>query len=269
MPRNITYFITGSNKGIGNNLTRALLLRPSTTIIATTRAPSPTLSNLPKHPTSTIIHLPLEFTPESLSALPSLLTQHGIQKINILILNAGKASSFQSVADTSLAELREHFEINTLFPVALWQVLRPFFFTAGDAKLQDGAEKEGNEPAERREKESIGNEVKKIIYISSTLGSIAGMESSVASLAYGVSKAGGDYFVRKLHFEEKEVVSLALHPGWVKTDNGQAFADSVGIAEPPMSIEESVHGLLAQIDAATKSTTSGAFLSYDGSVVPW
>ncbi|PQE26865.1 toxin biosynthesis ketoreductase protein [Rutstroemia sp. NJR-2017a BVV2] len=219
MSENITYFITGANKGIGHNLTRALLLRPSTTIIATTRTPSPTLSHLPTHPTSTLIPLPLTFTPSSLSALPSLLAQHGIQKIHILILNAGQATSFHSVAETSLDEMREHFEVNTLFPVALWQVLRPFFGVGESVGMEEGK----------------GQGVRKIIYISSSLGSIAGMESGVPSLAYGVSKAGGDYFVRKVHFEEEGVVSLALHPGWVKTDNGQAFADSVGISEPPMT----------------------------------
>lgn len=162
--------------------------------------------------------LSLEFTPESLSALPSLLAEHGIQTINILILNAGQASSFQTVAATSLSELRVHFEINTLFPVALWQVLSPFFFPSSEAtktKLRDGVEKEGNEGDESSRKLNEIEGVKKIIYISSALGSIAGMESSVPSLAYGVSKAGGDYFVRKVHFEEEGVVSLALHPGYV------------------------------------------------------
>ncbi|PQE19536.1 hypothetical protein CJF32_00007494 [Rutstroemia sp. NJR-2017a WRK4] len=255
MSENIIYFITGANKGIGHALTRTLLLRRRSTIIATTRSSSPplTLTDLPKHPTSTLITLPLTFTPSSLSALPALLTQHCVQKIHILILNAGQATSFHSVLETSLDEMREHFEVNTLFPLALWQVLRPFFVVE---KGQEGNEGEGE--IER-----------KVIYISSSLGSIAGMESGVPSLAYGVSKAGGDYFVRKVHFEEEGVVSLALHPGWVKTDNGQAFADSVGISEPPMTVEESVNGLLAQIDAATKSTTSGSFLSYNGSVVPW
>ena len=34
---------------------------------------------------------------------------------------------------------------------------------------------------------------------------------------------------------------------WVKTANGQAFADSIGVAEPPMSVEESARGVLAQV----------------------
>jgi norsolorinic acid ketoreductase len=34
---------------------------------------------------------------------------------------------------------------------------------------------------------------------------------------------------------------------WVKTGNGQAFADAVGVPEPPLTIEESVEGVLHQV----------------------
>jgi len=73
------------------------------------------------------------------------------------------------------------------------------------------------------------------------------MEGGAPSLSYGVSKAGANYFVRKVHFECEGIVSLAVHPGWVKTANGQAFADAIGYEEPPMSLEESVSGVLNQV----------------------
>jgi norsolorinic acid ketoreductase len=72
------------------------------------------------------------------------------------------------------------------------------------------------------------------------------MEGKAPTLAYGVSKAGANYFVRKVHFEHDGIVALAVHPGWVKTANGQNFADSIGVAEPPMTLEQSVNGVLAQ-----------------------
>ena len=34
---------------------------------------------------------------------------------------------------------------------------------------------------------------------------------------------------------------------WVKTANGQNFADSIGVAEPPMTLEQSVEGVLTQV----------------------
>jgi NAD(P)-dependent dehydrogenase (short-subunit alcohol dehydrogenase family) len=41
------------------------------------------------------------------------------------------------------------------------------------------------------------------------------MEGAAPTLAYGVSKAGANYFVRKVHFEHAGVVALAVHPGYV------------------------------------------------------
>lgn len=34
---------------------------------------------------------------------------------------------------------------------------------------------------------------------------------------------------------------------WVKTTNGQNFADGVGVKEPPMSLEESLNGVIKQV----------------------
>ncbi len=56
---------------------------------------------------------------------------------------------------------------------------------------------------------------KKFIFISSSLGSIAAMEDAAPTLAYGVSKAAANYFVRKIHYEEKRIIALAIHPGYV------------------------------------------------------
>jgi norsolorinic acid ketoreductase len=77
------------------------------------------------------------------------------------------------------------FEINTLAPVALFQASYALLSRAKEPKL---------------------------ILISSSLGSITGMDVS-PSLAYGMSKAAANYFVRKVHFEFGDVVAVALHPG--------------------------------------------------------
>lgn len=34
---------------------------------------------------------------------------------------------------------------------------------------------------------------------------------------------------------------------WVQTANGQHFADAVGYKEPPMTVDQSVNGVLAQV----------------------
>jgi norsolorinic acid ketoreductase len=41
------------------------------------------------------------------------------------------------------------------------------------------------------------------------------MEGPAPTLAYGISKAGANYFVRKVHFEHAGIVAVAVHPGFV------------------------------------------------------
>jgi norsolorinic acid ketoreductase len=53
----------------------------------------------------------------------------------------------------------------------------------------------------------------KVILVSSSLGSIADMEGAAPTLAYGISKAGANYFIRKVHFEHPSIVAVAIHPG--------------------------------------------------------
>ena len=50
---------------------------------------------------------------------------------------------------------------------------------------------------------------------------------------------------------------------WVKTALGQALADSVGVKEPPMTVEDSVTGCLARIDELS-AETSGKFVHVRG-----
>ncbi|KAJ8060269.1 hypothetical protein OCU04_010610 [Sclerotinia nivalis] len=287
MERNIVYFITGANTGIGLHLTRTLLLSKNTTVIATKRtlsSPPHDLENLPTAKGSKLLVIPLEFgisgsstsgvtgsseeTREKKNTIEDLvprLKNEGVSRIDVLILNAGVASSFETVKEARMQELMAHFEINTIAPIQTYQTLRSLLLAPFPSGL------EGENDIEKVEGETEGRvKEKKIIYMSSSLGSIGGISNAIPSLAYGMSKAAANYFVRKCHFEEGEgVVALALHPGWVKTKMGQAFADSVGVNEPPLSLEESVNGVLRQIDTATRETTSGSYVSWNGDVIPW
>lgn len=54
----------------------------------------------------------------------------------------------------------------------------------------------------------------KFILVSSALGSIGALGGEVGpALAYGMSKAAANFFVRKVHFEHRDVVAVAIHPG--------------------------------------------------------
>jgi norsolorinic acid ketoreductase len=184
-------------KGIGNGLVAALLLRPNTTVIATVRHVSTSndlLTSLLTGERSKLIIAHLDISTTSITDIETatkklaetLKTEHGIQYINVLVANAG-LSAFASTINTPLSSLVEHFHANTIGPIALYQALHPLLDAAdGDSKC---------------------------VVISSSLGSIGAMEGEAPTLAYGISKAGVNYAVRKVHYEDERVVAFAMHPG--------------------------------------------------------
>ena len=50
---------------------------------------------------------------------------------------------------------------------------------------------------------------------------------------------------------------------------GNAGAITVGMKEATTTVEDSVHGLISQIDGATKEKTSGRFLVFTGEEFAW
>jgi NAD(P)-dependent dehydrogenase (short-subunit alcohol dehydrogenase family) len=104
------------------------------------------------------------------------------------------------------------------------------------------------------------SERKVIAMMSSRLGSIT--ESSGMTLPYATSKAALNMLVKGLAatLAPKGVITVALSPGWVRTDMGGAGA--------PLASETSVAGLRKVIAGLTPAD-SGKFFSYDGSAIPW
>lgn len=214
--------------GIGAGLALALLRRPNNTVITTHRNASSIvnegLNGL--HPASgskwIVQYYAPDVNPESEAErmITELTSRHEITKIDVLIANLGAGTEFRSTLDTTPDSILNHFNTNALGPVVLFRKLHPLLNASENPKF---------------------------ILISSSLGSIGEMEGGIPSLAYGMSKAAANYFVRKVHFEHQNITSLAIHPGWVKTENGQNFADAIGVAEPPATVEQSVEGILVQV----------------------
>jgi hypothetical protein len=52
---------------------------------------------------------------------------------------------------------------------------------------------------------------------------------------------------------------------------GEKAAEWVGMdrSEVPVTIADSVKGILSVIDSATKEETSGKFFNHEGEIVPW
>jgi NAD(P)-dependent dehydrogenase (short-subunit alcohol dehydrogenase family) len=176
-------------------------------------------------------------------ALQDSLAKH-ITHIDVLISCAGVISSMGPSLTTSSEEMQSHFQGNSTAPLILFQAFWPLLRVSVQPKF---------------------------IAITSSVGSI-GAQEPFSGGAYGPSKAALNWIVKRLHLElqEEGLVSVAVHPGWVDTEGGQFAADSWSYpGKPPLTVEQSVTGVLGVIDGASRDTASGKFMSFDGTEIVW
>ncbi|MCJ1332572.1 hypothetical protein MMC10_009265 [Thelotrema lepadinum] len=186
-----TYLITGANRGIGLGLVTVLLSRPNTTVIAAVRSPSSTasLSSLPKASGSKLIIVKIDakVTSDPAAAVTELKSTHNLTQIDVVIANAGISNHYVPAATTSIAEAQEHYEVNFLGPLALFQATLPLL------------EKSANP---------------KFVGVSTGAATIGNMDKwPVPVTAYGASKVALNFFLRKASMEHPGIVIYPIHPG--------------------------------------------------------
>ncbi|KAH8597971.1 hypothetical protein B0O99DRAFT_568327 [Bisporella sp. PMI_857] len=252
MPAHI--FITGANRGIGKGLVGEYLSRPNNVVVAAVRDPShPTsqsLNSLPVGSGSSLIVLPLLGIGASdsfaLDAVSILKSKYSITNLDIVIVNAGISNYYGSALETPFDTTREHFNVNTVGSLAVFQAVQP---------LLAAAEVNGTP---------------KFVTLTSTVGSIGEMDNiPLKAAAYGASKAALNYITRKIHFENPGIIAFPISPGWVKTEMGNYGAVVHGLPEAPVTIDESVKGITSQIDGATRERSSGVLHSFEGDRPSW
>lgn len=106
---------------------------------------------------------------------------------------------------------------------------------------------------------------KKIVMISSTLGTISTPEVATRIFWYGTSKAALNKVSATLAevLKDTDVIVVPMHPGSVRVEK-QAGLKIPGMLETP----DSVRYMIATIARLAKHD-SGKFLLYDGSGLPW
>jgi hypothetical protein len=67
-------------------------------------------------------------------------------------------------------------------------------------------------------------------------------------------------FNKSFALERRDLISIVIHPGWVKTEMGGSNA--------PTSVQDSVAGMLSVIKKTT-ATDSGRFYDFEGDELPW
>lgn len=105
------------------------------------------------------------------------------------------------------------------------------------------------------------SDTKLVAFQSSQMGSI-GDNSSGGYYAYRISKAALNMVAKGAasDLRPRGVITVALHPGWVKTRMGGQGA--------PVTVQQSVAGQQKLFDRLTLAD-SGHFFNYDGRELPW
>lgn len=227
--------ITGANRGLGLAFVRQLLDRGDA-VIAACRHPgkATALNQLAGEHPGRLHVLPLDVTePRSHAELARevALVCDG-EPLDLLINNAGVLKGGERFGSVTAADLENSFRTNAAGPFLLVQAL--------SEQLAEGA--------------VVAN-------ISSEVGSIS-LRQEFRTPSYAMGKAAQNMATSLLAqaLAERNIVMVALHPGWVRTDMGGPQAT--------LSAEESVAGLLHVIDRLGPDDTGG-FFDWQGQPLPW
>jgi NAD(P)-dependent dehydrogenase (short-subunit alcohol dehydrogenase family) len=227
--------VTGANRGLGLAFVTQLLERGAR-VLACCRDPSQAgvLKALAAaHGDRLAIHALDVADPAAIAALPKAAAKH-LQRIDLLINNAGVLVSGERFGNVKAESLAESFAVNASAPLLITQALAPLLAL-------------GNKP--------------RVLCVTSQLGSIA-QASSFRTISYAMSKAALNMAVKRLAAEltPRGIVVLTAHPGWVKTDMGGKGAT--------LAPADSAHALLNLVEHA-RAEDAGKFLAYDGAELPW
>ncbi len=226
--------ITGANRGIGLEMVK-YATQQGWRVFACCRNPhsAENLFNIAKSSSGQVsVHIAdmLE-----LSTLQALSYELRNDAIDILINNAGiYGSDKNTFGIVDVDSWQQAFQVNTIAPLKLAEV---FFeqLLMGKRKL--------------------------LVCMSSKMGSMA--DNGYGSCyIYRSSKAALNSVVKSLSIDlkNKGIISVALHPGWVKTAMGGVNAE--------ITTHECVEKIFNHLSPLTISD-SGRFIDIDGSDIPW
>ncbi len=236
---NPTVFITGSNRNIGLEFVKQFS-ENNWNVIATARNPETAkeLQTIAAEQDNVVIEQ-LDVTDHE--QIESLAEKYTDQPIDILLSNAALTprykSAFKKIKGVDFDIARSSFEINVLGPLKLIQSFMP------NVEKSQG---------------------KKIIALSSKVGSFSERPKIPFMYSYSISKAALNSLLYSLSFESKRknIVVVAISPGMVNTTPGMKLPGAI-------EIEESVTKMMQVIDDLTMAD-NGHFIDYeDGRQLAW
>jgi NAD(P)-dependent dehydrogenase (short-subunit alcohol dehydrogenase family) len=242
-------FITGCNRGIGLELVKQFLKQKPQHIFATTRTldAQGELNALSKENKN--LHI-LQFDVTKLDSLPQIVNQVGAavgeNGLNLLINNAGFSPKPNHLNVVTPEDMMNAFEVNCVAPLFISRGFLPLLQKAAD----------------NAHKKDMGADRAAIIQMSTIMASFQDDPSGGNAYAYRCSKTALNMAMKNLAVDLSKtgILTISLHPGWVKTDMGGQYA--------PISVEESCAAILETVDNLTEKD-HGAFLRYDSAPMQW
>ena len=229
--------VTGTSRGIGLETVKQLLRDPKRMVYATARNPSHAseLIQLQSQFRERLFIEKLDVTSEE--SIKNLVDKLKHVKFDLLVNNAGIIEKNDPITSTTKESLLKAFETNALAPLFVSQ----HFYN-----------------------QNLLNKGALIVNISSILGSIDFVNEEIVkfnySSSYLISKAALNMISKIQSVALKDVHTISVHPGWLKTDLGGEGA--------PLDVGVGVSGIVKVIDTF-KPEQNGAFLQFDGERLNW
>lgn len=225
--------IAGASRGIGLGLVRAWLQRGARVhALARNPAASAGLGELAAQYGERLQAIACDLNDPQAGA--RILAALGDARLDRVLLNAGiYGPAAQDVVSASEAEIGHLFLSNAVAPLRLARALRP--------RLGEGA----------------------VLAVTSSVMASLQLSPGADMPLYAASKAALNSLLLSWAAQQgdsRDFALLALHPGWVQTDMGGASA--------PLTVAESVAGLVAVVEAAAGSRDC-RFVDYQGATLPW
>jgi NAD(P)-dependent dehydrogenase (short-subunit alcohol dehydrogenase family) len=231
--------ISGCSRGIGLGLVQEFLKHSQwhvTALIRSTKTPNPLKLLIDQYPTSFQVFNGVDITDKQ--AVHELAET--IDKLDMLINNAGIATPnhpHDQPQLTSEVDMVNVFQTNVVGTMLMTQAFLGALSTSS------------------RECALVAN-------ISSSLGSI-GLNTNGGVTAYRCSKAALNQLTKCFAVECSDVAFVAVDPGWVRTDMGNANGRTADL-----EVEQSC-GELFKTLTSLKRADSGRFINYQGDTLEW
>lgn len=230
-----TVLVTGANRGIGMEFVKQYA-DDGWRVLACCRNPvtADALNGLAEQNKGSITVYSLDVAAHE--QVENLSRELSNESIDLLINNAGiyPTSRSDGFGKTDYNAWARAFHINAMAPLKMVESFIP---------------------------QVTRSHLKTFVTITSKMGSVADNRGG-GSYVYRSSKAAVNMVMKSVAIDlaSTGVISVLLHPGWVRTD--------MGGPNGLISTQQSVSGM-RQIISNLKPENSGEFYAFDGQVVPW